>query len=139
MRARACARGVIRRRRRSSAREMSSRRHISVLLPLVLACTRTHFARAAINSSENVPEPAVYLIDSSEKNRTFDGVGALSGGGATTKLLPEYPEAARSAILDALFKPGHLAALQILKIEIGCELWLSVYLPLFCPSQPDRR
>lgn len=117
---------------------MSSRRHISVLLPLVLACTSTHFTLAAINSSENVPEP-VYLIDSSEKNRTFDGVGALSGGGATTKLLPEYPEAARSAILDALFKPGHLAALQILKIEIGCELWLSVYLPLFCASQPDRR
>lgn len=138
MRARACARGVIRRRRRSSAREMSSRRHISVLLPLVLACTSTRFTLAAINSSENVPEP-VYLIDSSEKNRTFDGVGALSGGGATTKLLPEYPEAARSAILDALFKPGHLAALQILKIEIGCELWLSVYLPLFCASQPDRR
>jgi hypothetical protein len=32
-----------------------------------------------------------YTIDSRSKNRTFDGVGALSGGGATTKLLPEYP------------------------------------------------
>jgi hypothetical protein len=63
---------------------------------------------------------ASYGIDSSARNRSFDGVGALSGGGATTKLLPEYPEEARSAVLDALFKPNHLASLQILKTEIGC-------------------
>lgn len=107
-----------------------SRRHICALLPLVmLACMRNH-STVAINS-ENAPAP-VYRIDSREKNRTFDGVGALSGGGATTKLLPEYPEAARSAILDVLFKPGHLAALQILKVEIGCALWLSFW----CCSVP---
>jgi hypothetical protein len=66
-----------------------------------------------------VPPAPPYKVDSGRKNRTFDGVGALSGGGATTKLLPEYPEPHRSAILDVLFKPKHLASLQILKIEIG--------------------
>lgn len=94
-------------------------RLISAVLPLALA---TSCGAASY----------VYTIDSRAKNRTFDGVGALSGGGATTKLLPEYPEPARSAILDALFKPGHLAALQILKVEIGCA-------PVcFCPMSVAR-
>jgi hypothetical protein len=92
-------------------------RLVSVVLPLALAT-----GCAAISN--------VYTIDSRAKRRTFDGVGALSGGGATTKLLPEYPEAARSAILDVLFKPGHLAALQILKVEIGCAL---TFAPILSP------
>ena len=64
-----------------------------------------------------------YTINSGNKNRTFDGLGALSGGGATSKLLPEYPETERSLdldlVLDVLFKPQHLASFQILKVEIG--------------------
>jgi len=51
--------------------------------------------------------------------RALDGVGGLSGGGATSVLLPFYPEPARSDILDFLFKPNFGAALQILKVEIG--------------------
>jgi galactosylceramidase len=51
--------------------------------------------------------------------RTFDGVGALSGGGATSKLLFSYPEPQRTQILDTLFKPQFGASLQILKVEIG--------------------
>lgn len=51
--------------------------------------------------------------------RVFDGIGGLSGGGATSVLLPSYPEPARSDILDFLFKPNFGAALQILKVEIG--------------------
>lgn len=43
----------------------------------------------------------------------------LSGGGATSKLLVNYPEPQRSEILDYLFKPNFGAALQILKVEIG--------------------
>nr|XP_028573944.1 galactocerebrosidase isoform X1 [Podarcis muralis] len=49
----------------------------------------------------------------------FDGIGALSGGGATSRLLVNYPEPYRSQILDYLFKPNFAAALQILKVEIG--------------------
>ena len=51
--------------------------------------------------------------------RTFDGIGAISGGGGNTRLLTDYPAAQQSQILDYLFKPGYGAALQILKVEIG--------------------
>src|SRR5205807_5859212 len=58
-------------------------------------------------------------IDGTQGGRTFDGIGAISGGGGNSRLLADYPEPQRSQILDYLFKPGYGAALQILKIEIG--------------------
>jgi O-glycosyl hydrolase len=51
--------------------------------------------------------------------RTFDGIGAISGGGGNTRLLTDYPAAQQQQILDYLFKPGYGADLQILKVEIG--------------------
>uniref|UniRef100_A0A0B7B8E2 Glycosyl hydrolase family 59 catalytic domain-containing protein n=1 Tax=Arion vulgaris TaxID=1028688 RepID=A0A0B7B8E2_9EUPU len=51
--------------------------------------------------------------------RRFDGIGGLSGGSATSKLLIAYPDKERNEILDYLFKPKFSAALQILKVEIG--------------------
>ncbi len=51
--------------------------------------------------------------------RTFDGVGAISGGGGNSRLLIDYPEPQRGQILDYLFKPGYGAAVQLLKLEIG--------------------
>ncbi len=57
--------------------------------------------------------------DGSSAGRTFDGVGAISGGGGNTRLLTDYPAAQQQQILDYLFKPGYGAALQILKVEIG--------------------
>lgn len=50
---------------------------------------------------------------------TFDGIGGLSGGGATSVLLKDYVEPQRSQVLDYLFKPNFGASLQILKVEIG--------------------
>ena len=44
------------------------------------------------------------------------GIGAISGGGATSRLLIDYPEAQRDALLDLMFKPFAGAALQILKV-----------------------
>ncbi|GIG62898.1 galactosylceramidase [Longispora fulva] len=58
-------------------------------------------------------------IDGSKGGRTFDGVGAISGGGGNSRLLFDYPEPQRSQILDYLFKPGYGASLQILKVEVG--------------------
>ena len=52
----------------------------------------------------------------------FDGIGAISGGGATSRLLPDYPPAQRAQILDYLFKPNFGAALQVLKVEVGGDL-----------------
>jgi O-glycosyl hydrolase len=58
-------------------------------------------------------------VNGASSGRTFDGVGAVSGGGGNSRLLTDYPEPQRGQILDYLFKPGYGAALQILKVEIG--------------------
>ncbi|WP_346166513.1 ricin-type beta-trefoil lectin domain protein [Streptomyces javensis] len=58
-------------------------------------------------------------IDGTQPGRTFDGAGAISGGGGNSRLLADYPEPQRSELLDYLFKPGYGASLQLLKVEIG--------------------
>ena len=58
-------------------------------------------------------------VNGTAGGRTFDGVGAISGGGGNSRLLVDYPEPQRSQVLDYLFKPGFGAAVQVLKIEIG--------------------
>ena len=55
------------------------------------------------------------------RRRTYDGIGGLSGGGATSTFLQAYPEPARGQILDAMFKPGAGASLDILKVEIASD------------------
>ncbi|XP_070449763.1 galactocerebrosidase isoform X2 [Equus przewalskii] len=65
------------------------------------------------------PGGAYVLDDSDGLGREFDGIGAVSGGGATSRLLVNYPEPYRSQILDYLFKPNFGASLHILKVEIG--------------------
>ncbi|TRY99061.1 hypothetical protein DNTS_002219 [Danionella cerebrum] len=59
------------------------------------------------------------LDDRAGLGRTFDGIGGLSGGGATSRLLVNYAEPYRGQILDYLFKAKFGASLQILKVEIG--------------------
>ncbi len=70
-----------------------------------------------------VAEPAhaatSLTINGSSSGRTFDGVGAISGGGGNSRLLIDYPEPQRAQILDYLFRPGYGASLQILKAEVG--------------------
>jgi hypothetical protein len=58
-------------------------------------------------------------INGASAGRTFDGIGAISGGGGNSRLLIDYPEPQRSQLLDYLFRPGYGASLQILKAEIG--------------------
>lgn len=68
------------------------------------------------------PVPVVatsITLDPASSGRTFDGVGAISGGGGNTRLLYDYPEPQRGQVLDYLFKPGYGASLQLLKVEIG--------------------
>jgi O-glycosyl hydrolase len=62
---------------------------------------------------------ATITVDTSSGGRIFDGIGAISGGGATSRLLLDYPEDERNEVLDYLFKPGYGASLQLLKVEIG--------------------
>ena len=63
--------------------------------------------------------PSSLLIDVGATDKVFDGIGGLSGGGATSRLLVDYKEPQRSEVLDYLFKPSFGASLQILKVEIG--------------------
>ena len=68
-------------------------------------------AQAAVTTS--------VAVDGSVAGRTFDGVGAISGGGGNSRLLYDYPPTQRSQILDYLFKPNYGASVQLLKLEIG--------------------
>jgi galactosylceramidase len=58
-------------------------------------------------------------INSADTGSKYEGVGAVSGGGATSVLLHDYVEPQRSQILDYLFKPNYGAGLQELYVEIG--------------------
>ncbi|MEV4604280.1 RICIN domain-containing protein [Amycolatopsis sp. NPDC049253] len=83
----------------------------ALILVLVLAAATLGFSPGA--SAQVIP------IDGASPGRTFDGAGAISGGGGNSRLLIDYPEPYRSQVLDYLFKPGYGASLQILKVEIG--------------------
>lgn len=68
--------------------------------------------------------PFRYVVDISSNNTArCDGFGAISGGGATSKLLNSYPREQLSDIYDLLFKPNFGASLHTLKVsktEISC-------------------
>jgi len=80
-------------------------------------------ASAAAVRAAAAPAPAAtstsIAVNGASGGRTFDGIGAISGGGGNSRLLTDYPVAEQTQILDYLFKPGYGADLQILKVEIG--------------------
>jgi galactosylceramidase len=86
-------------------------------LPCVLA-SWLGVARAAENKADT---PVVIHLNGGKEGRTFEGVGALSAGGAS-RLVIDYPEPVRSQILDLLFKPKYGASFQHLKVEVGGDV-----------------
>jgi len=72
-----------------------------------------------LGGSTNALADQTISIDGSGSGRTYDGIGAVSGGGGTSPLLMDYVEPQRTQILDYLFKPNYGAGLQELYIEIG--------------------
>eukprot|EP00037_Helgoeca_nana_P029891 m.363526 g.363526 ORF g.363526 m.363526 type:complete len:1033 (+) comp28068_c0_seq2:228-3326(+) len=70
------------------------------------------------------PAPPVgpFSLDRAGLEQTYHGIGAISGGGGTTRLLVDYPEEQQTQILDYMFKPNFGASLQMLKVEIGGDL-----------------
>jgi len=85
--------------------------HLSFIF-FITACAAGIVHEAIVNTQ-------VTVDDSAGPARVFHGIGGLSGGGATSVLLRDYPEPQRSQILDLLFKPNFGASLHILKVEIG--------------------
>ena len=71
------------------------------------------FLIAATAAATTIP------LDFSTPGASFEGIGALSGGGGVTRLLIDYPQPLQDDIFDVLFKPGAGASLQIIKVEIG--------------------
>jgi galactosylceramidase len=57
-------------------------------------------------------------LDGDAGGKRFDGVGAVSGGGATSVLLKDYPEVQRNQVLDLLFKPKFGASMSTLLVEV---------------------
>lgn len=57
-------------------------------------------------------------IDGEAGGKRFEGIGAVSGGGATSVLLKDYPAPQRNQILDLLFKPDFGASLSTLLVEV---------------------
>ena len=92
------------------------RLHVSAI-----ALTGAALAAGGVVAVAAAPAHAATAItlNGSSGGRTFDGVGAISGGGGNSRLLTDYPDPQRSQILDYLFKPDYGASPQILKIEIG--------------------
>jgi O-glycosyl hydrolase len=93
-------------------------RTIAVLGALVLGAAAA-VAGPGATAATVAPVNTLITVDGTSAGRTFDGVGAISGGGGNSRLLIDYPEPERSQILDYLFKPGYGASVQVLKIEIG--------------------
>jgi len=87
---------------------------IRMLLLFAVLCVSVYQSKAD-------PYP-IEFDDGPGLGRQFFGIGGLSGGGATSKLLVNYPEKLRDQILDYLFKPNFGAALQMLKVEIGGDI-----------------
>ena len=102
-------------------------RLLSLLLLLLLAGPATsidlHLTNITITqASANVVE--LFQDDTNNNNQCcdchrFDGIGGISGGGSTSRLLVEYPPDVQSEILDFLFLPNFGASLHMLKVEIG--------------------
>jgi hypothetical protein len=64
---------------------------------------------------------AAVVLSDADVAVPFMGVGAISGGGATGRLLFDYPEPARSAVLDLLFSPRVGVGLGHQKVECAAD------------------
>lgn len=72
---------------------------------------------AAEAAAQASPETPLHL-DGAAVGARFDGIGIVDGGGATSVLLKDYPEAQRRQILDLVYKPKFGASVSALYVEI---------------------
>jgi hypothetical protein len=89
--------------------------------PIVPALLLIALAASAAPRTAAGAEATAVPLDGNQAGRVFEGIGALSAG-ASSRLLIDYPEPARSQVLDLLFKPNVGAALHHLKVEIGGDV-----------------
>jgi galactosylceramidase len=84
-----------------------------------LAMTVVLFCHLMAGSSV-LPASADQTVDlkGDAGGKRYDGIGAVSGGGATSVLFKDYPEPQRSQVLDLLFKPKFGASMSALLVEV---------------------
>ena len=88
---------------------------------VMVAATLAAAAAAVTPSIAAVPHTTVTAAGPEGGEVRFDGIGGLSGGGATSTFLLAYEEEARNAIMDWMYIRGYAATLSILKVEIGAD------------------
>lgn len=94
----------------------------AVILCLAVALALLPLVAAPRIGAAQAPAPVVTLTPgAADPGRTFQGLGAVSGGGNTSRLLRDYPPTQRRQLLDYLFRPRYGAGLQLLKVEIGAD------------------
>jgi hypothetical protein len=93
--------------------------HSRILVRVGTALALAAGALAGFTAPSHAAITTSVAIDGNVVGPTFDGVGAISGGGGNSRLLFDYPPEQRTQILDYLFKPNYGAAVQLLKLEIG--------------------
>jgi hypothetical protein len=82
----------------------------------------TAVSAAAFGGTHAFAQPAAttaITLNGKGSGQIFMGIGGLSGGGGTSRLLYDYSATQQSQILDYLFKPNYGASLHMLKVEIG--------------------
>lgn len=60
-------------------------------------------------------------LDAKSAVKTFEGIGVVNGGGATSVLLKDYPEPQRSQIMDLVYKPMFAGSVRSLLVEIPAD------------------
>ena len=58
------------------------------------------------------------ILSNNFASKPFAGIGGISGGGATSRSLFDYPDKTRSALMDLLFSPQYGASFAQAKVEI---------------------
>jgi galactosylceramidase len=88
-----------------------------MVIPSVCVWSALWAGSFGVVSAQQQGVPTVALRGDAD-GRTFDGIGVVDGGGATSVLLKDYPEPQRSQILDLIYKPKFGASVGALLVEI---------------------
>jgi hypothetical protein len=100
---------------------MTAQRHrkIAIVAGILMLLLAISYGIQARSPHLAQAQSMTITVNGASGGRVFEGVGAISGGGGTSRLLFDYPAQQRSEILDFLFKPNFGASLHIFKVEIG--------------------
>ena len=90
----------------------------AAISPNTLSAMESSSTSTSLPTSPLSPDDALFSLTDADCSRPFAGVGGISGGGATSRLLFDYPEPQRSALLDMLWRPQYGASLQHAKVRV---------------------